>query len=81
MVRKLSAGVGTVFAALTVFVGAAMAQTPTPIEQVTTEVNTARDSLLTFITGTGIPLLFGLLLVGVALSVGVRMLRRGVRQA
>lgn len=79
-IKKIGVGIA---AAVSMVMFAAMAAyaTPTPLDQVATEVESARDDFLGFVTGTGIPVLFGLLVVGVGISLGVRYLRRGARAA
>lgn len=66
--------------AMLAFAGAASAST-SPLDGVTTEVNTAKGQLSTFITGTGVPVVFGLLILGVGIALAAKFLRRAARSA
>lgn len=70
-------------AALAVIVATAAGAwaTPSPLAPVTSEVNSAKSELATFITGTAVPVLFALLLLGVGIALAVRVVRRGARSA
>lgn len=52
-----------------------------PLDGVTTEVNSAKSSLLAFINSTGVQLVFGLLILGVGIALATKFLRRAARSA
>jgi hypothetical protein len=72
--------VATVMGTIVGMAVAASAQT-TSLDGVTTEVTGARDDLVSFVTGTGVPVLFSLLILGVGIALAVRYTRRGARSA
>lgn len=76
------AGVGLV-ALLTALVGmttAAYAST-SPLDGVATEANNAKTEFANFVTGTAVPILFALLVLGVGIALAVKYVRRGARAA
>lgn len=79
-IRKFGVAVSAAMTALTVWAGAAYATT-SPLDSVTTEVNAAKTEFSTFVTGTGVPVLFALLILGVGISLAVKYVRRGARSA
>lgn len=81
MRTKIAAMFGVVSTAIVAMATAASATPVNPLDSVTTEANTAKDSFVSFVTGTGVPLLFALLVLGVGISLAVKYVRRGARSA
>lgn len=51
------------------------------LDGVTSEVNTRKTELVSFVTGTGVPVVFGLAILGIGIALALRYLRRGARSA
>ncbi len=59
----------------------AYAQTAGPLDDVKTQANSAKTELSSFVTGTAVPILFGLLILGVGIALATKYVRRGARAA
>lgn len=77
--RKLGAFTGVTV--LGVLFSAVAAFATGPLDGVTTQANAAVTELTTFVTTTGVPIIFGLLILGVGISLAVKYVRRGARAA
>lgn len=80
--KKLAKWITAPFiAAFGVVAMASMASASTALDGVSTQVTGAKDDLASFVTTTGVPVLFGLLILGVGIGLAVRYTRRGARSA
>jgi hypothetical protein len=77
--KKAIVALGTVMGSLMAWVSVAAAQTVSPLDGVTSQVNDGKDEFTTFVTSTGLPVLFGLLILGIGIRLGVKYLKRGAR--
>ena len=78
--RKLASIPAVVITMVMLGASAAYA-TPGPLDGVATEANAARDEFASFVTATAVPILFGLLILGVGIALAVKYVRRGARSA
>lgn len=78
--RKVGVVIGAVMTGLFLSASAALA-TPGPLDDVSTQVNSSKTEFVDFVIGTGIPVLFSLLILGVGIKLGVKYLRKAARSA
>lgn len=80
--NKLSKiGTGIVATMASIMVLASSAYAASPLSGVTTEANNAKTEFTNFVTGTAVPILFSLLVLGVGIALAVKYVRRGARSA
>lgn len=82
MNRIVKIGAGAMGAITTVILWATAAYaTTSPLDPISTEVDGTKDEIATFVTGTAVPVLFALLLLGVGVTLAIKYVRRGARAA
>ena len=62
-------------------VGAAYAQSASDLTGVTAAAESTKDEVQTWVTTVGLPILFGLLLLGIGIKLAMKFVRRGARAA
>lgn len=77
--RKAAVAMGVTIVSLLTMGTAAFATSP--LDGVTSQVTSSQDTFTTFVVGTGVPVLFSLLILGVGIRLGVKYLRRAARSA
>lgn len=78
-VRKAGAALAVTVVSLLAMGASAFAVSP--LDGVTTQVTDSETVFTDFVIGTGVPVLFGLLILGVGIRLGVKYLRRAARSA
>jgi hypothetical protein len=83
MLTKTRKGVAAIPAAMAMVVAwaqVAYAQTA-PLDGVKTQTNAAKDDLVDFVVSTGIPVIFGLAILGLGIALAVRYLGKARKTA